>query len=47
VQRIAQMRKDGLSLYQIAKTLNDEGTRTRYKKEFQAQTVKNVFERMR
>ena len=46
VARIAQMRKDGLSLYQIAKTLNDEGTRTRYGKEFQVQTVKNIAARI-
>jgi DNA invertase Pin-like site-specific DNA recombinase len=46
VARIKQMRADGLSLYQIAKALNDEGTRTRYGKEFQVQTVKNIAARI-
>lgn len=47
VARIAQMRTSGLSLYQIAKTLNGEGKRTRYGCEFQVQTIKNIAARIK
>jgi len=46
VARIAQMRAEGASIYAIAKTLNEEGTRTRYGKEFKTQTVQNILGRI-
>ncbi|HXJ89131.1 MAG TPA: recombinase family protein [Candidatus Binatia bacterium] len=45
VERIRQMSADGATAYRIAKTLNGEGTRTRYGKEFKTQTVQNILER--
>jgi len=45
VTRICQMHADGISSYGIAKTLNAEGTRTRYGCEFKTQTVQNILER--
>lgn len=47
VARIQQMRADGASIYAIAKTLNEEGTRTRYGKEFKTQTVQNIVGRIK
>ena len=45
VARIRKMSADGVSAYAIAKTLNAEGTRTRYGKEVKTQTVRNILER--
>jgi site-specific DNA recombinase len=45
VRRILKMRAKGESVYAIAKTLNEEGTRTRYGKEFKVQTVQNILAR--
>jgi site-specific DNA recombinase len=45
VRRILRMRAKGESVYAIAKTLNEEGTRTRYGKTFKVQTVQNILER--
>jgi DNA invertase Pin-like site-specific DNA recombinase len=45
VARIRQMHADGVSSYAIAKTLNTEGTRTRYGCEFKQQTIINILER--
>jgi DNA invertase Pin-like site-specific DNA recombinase len=47
VARIRQMQAEGISSYAIAKTLNGEGTRTRYGCEFKVQTVQNILERTR
>jgi site-specific DNA recombinase len=46
VARIRKMKTEGVSSYAIAKQLNAEGTRTRYKKEFKTQTVQNILERV-
>jgi DNA invertase Pin-like site-specific DNA recombinase len=46
VRRIRRMRAEGASSYAIAKTLNGEGTRTRYGCEFKTQTVQNIVERI-
>jgi len=43
VARIQQMHKKGSSSYAIAKALNEEGTRTRYGKEFKTQTIQNIL----
>ena len=45
VARIRKMRADGFSQYRIAKTLNEEGIRTRYGKVFKAQTIHRILER--
>lgn len=45
VARIRKMNVDGASAYAIAKTLNTEGTRTRYGCEFKTQTIQNILER--
>lgn len=45
VERIRQMHADGVSMYRIARTLNAEGVRTRYGKEFQTVTVMNILDR--
>ena len=45
VARILQMHTNGASAYAIAKTLNAEGTRTRYGCEFKVQTVQNILAR--
>ena len=39
------MSADGVSAYAIAKTLNAEGVKTRYKKDFKTQTVQNILAR--
>ena len=39
------MHTDGVSSYAIAKTLNTEGTRTRYGCHFKTQTIQNILER--
>jgi site-specific DNA recombinase len=46
VARIRKMSAEGVSAYAIAKTLNAEGIRTRYEKEFKQQTVLNILERL-
>src|SRR2546427_3663950 len=45
VTRIQNMRASGVSSYAIARTLNAEGTRTRYGKEFTTTTVQNILRR--
>lgn len=45
VSRIRQMHTEGVSSYGIAKTLNADGTRTRYGCEFKTQTVQNILQR--
>jgi len=45
VARIQQMKTDGISSYAIARTLNAEGTRTRYGKEFTTTTIQNILRR--
>ena len=45
VDSIQAMRASGTSSYAIARTLNAEGTRTRYGKEFTTTTVQNVCAR--
>jgi len=45
VARIRKMRAEGMSQYSIAKTLNEEGIRTRYGKMFKAQTIHRILER--
>jgi DNA invertase Pin-like site-specific DNA recombinase len=45
VRRIRQMHAEGATVYRIAKTLNEEGTRTRYGCEFKTQTVQNILGR--
>jgi Recombinase len=45
VTRIRKMRASGMSQYGIAKTLNNEGIRTRYGKKFVAQTIHNIRKR--
>src|SRR5262249_13524902 len=45
VARIQQMNAEGVSMYRIAKTLNAEGIRTRYGREFQTVTVMNILDR--
>ena len=47
VTRIQNMRASGVSSYAIARTLNAEGTRTRYGKEFTTTTVQNILRRSR
>src|SRR6266849_5777303 len=45
VARIEALRVTGVSSYGIARTLNGEGTRTRYGKEFTTTTVQNILRR--
>ncbi len=45
VAKIKEFRGMGYGLNYIAKMLNDEGTRTRYGKEFKAQTIQNILDR--
>lgn len=45
VARIRQMSAEGQTAYAIAKALNDEGTHTRYGREFKTQTVLNILNR--
>jgi len=45
VARIEDMRASGVSSYAIARSLNAEGTRTRYGKEFTTTTVQNILRR--
>jgi len=45
VARIKTMQASGVSSYAIAKTLNSEGTRTRYSKTFTTTTVRNILRR--
>ena len=46
VSRIQSMRASGVSSYAIARSLNAEGTRTRYGKEFTTTTVQNILRRL-
>jgi DNA invertase Pin-like site-specific DNA recombinase len=46
VARIRQMQADGVTAYRIAKTLNEEGTLTRYGCEFKTQTVVGILARI-
>jgi len=43
VARIRQMNADGMTGYEIAKTLNAEGIRTRYACEFSRQSIYNIL----
>ncbi len=45
VARVQKMHAEGTSVYRIAKTLNAEGTRTRYGCEFKTQTIQNILQR--
>jgi site-specific DNA recombinase len=45
VERIRKMHAEGVTTYRIAKTLTDEGIRTRYGAEFKPQTIANILER--
>jgi site-specific DNA recombinase len=45
VARIGTLRASGVSSYAIARTLNAEGVRTRYGKEFTTKTVQNILNR--
>ncbi len=45
VARIKKMRASGVSSYAIARSLNAEGTRTRYGKEFTTTTLQNILRR--
>lgn len=45
VARISEMKANDTSSYAIARTLNAEGTRTRYGKEFTTQTIQNILRR--
>jgi site-specific DNA recombinase len=45
VKRIVTMHADGMTLYRIAKTLNVEGLRTRYGKDFGINIIKYILER--
>jgi hypothetical protein len=45
VTRIKNLKASGVSSYAIARTLNDEGTRTRYGKEFTTTTIQNILRR--
>ena len=45
VERIKEQKAAGVSSYSIARTLNAEGTRTRYGKEFTTTTVQNILHR--
>jgi site-specific DNA recombinase len=45
IERIRKMHADGGTLYGIAKTLTTEGIRTRYGKEFKANTISNILRR--
>lgn len=46
VERMKQMRAEGLSLYRIAKVLTVEGVRTRYGAEFRVQQVQTILRRV-
>jgi DNA invertase Pin-like site-specific DNA recombinase len=45
VVRMRKLKAGGSSSYAIARTLNAEGTRTRYGKEFTTQTIQNILRR--
>jgi site-specific DNA recombinase len=45
VARIQVLHSSGVSSYAIARTLNAEGTRTRYGKQFTTKTVQNILHR--
>jgi site-specific DNA recombinase len=45
VERIKEQKAAGVSSYSIARTLNAEGTRTRYGKSFTTTTVQNILRR--
>jgi hypothetical protein len=45
VVRIQKMKEKGVSSYAIARTLNTEGTRTRYSKEFTTKGIQNILHR--
>jgi len=45
VARIREQKASGVSSYQIARTLNAGGVRTRYGKEFTTQTIQNILRR--
>ena len=45
VARIRKLKAGGSSSYAIARTLNAEGIRTRYGKEFTTQTIQNILRR--
>jgi site-specific DNA recombinase len=45
VARIQKMYADGVTRYRIAKTLRDEGIRTRYGCEFTPETINNILKR--
>jgi DNA invertase Pin-like site-specific DNA recombinase len=45
VARVKTLKASGVSSYAIAKQLNDEGTRTRYGKQFTTTTVQNILRR--
>ncbi len=47
VERIHDLHASGTSSYAIARTLNAEGTRTRYGKEFTTTTVQNILRRVK
>jgi len=46
VARMRKLKASGISSYAIARTLNDEGIRTRYGKEFTTQTIQNILRRV-
>jgi hypothetical protein len=46
VARIRSMKGAGVSSYAIARTLNTEGVRTRYGKEFTTKSVQNILARV-
>jgi site-specific DNA recombinase len=45
VARIQKLKEKGVSSYAIARTLNTEGTRTRYGKEFTTKSIQNILHR--
>jgi DNA invertase Pin-like site-specific DNA recombinase len=45
VARMRELKASGISSYAIARTLNAEGVRTRYGKEFTTQTIQNILRR--
>jgi site-specific DNA recombinase len=46
VARIQKLKEKGVSIYAIARTLNAEGTRTRYGKEFTTKSIQNILFRL-
>jgi len=46
VARMRKLKASGISSYAIARTLNAEGVRTRYGKEFTTQTIQNILRRV-